>query len=158
MSTLLDKRYSRYAKDILAALIDAPTGHGNAAGSYIPYRRYEMSFPEEQMPEPVGKYTDLVAGRISPKEFHKGSEIHEMAYAISEAIGQVFEGTGAQFAVEAVVDPDGRGLGHNVNFFLYSESHGSERELSGYLKTNRQQLLTKLASLTEGKGGDLPKH
>ena len=88
MAVMLDKKYQRYAKDVMNALIDEPTAHGYVVGSYIPYLRYEMDFPEEDAPPvPNGKYTDLVKGRITPNEFFKGNEIHDMAYAISEAIG-----------------------------------------------------------------------
>ena len=156
MATLLDKRYQRYAKDILTALIEEPSGSGMAAGIYMPYRRFEMSFPEEDVPEPVGRYTDLVSGKISPKEFHKGSEIHEMAYGVAEALNQVFQGQG--ITAEAVVDPVREGVGYTAQFILYSEAHKTQNELGDYLKANRQKLLTRLSGISDDKSGDLPGH
>jgi ribosomal protein S18 acetylase RimI-like enzyme len=150
----LDKKYRRYAKDVLTSLINNPTAIGSAPGINLPYLRFEMSFPEdEEAPKVNGKYTDLVAGKVKVEDFFKGNEIHDMAYAVRDAVALSINDGSQQFTVEAVVHPTHRGIGTSVDYFIYSESHPTPQALQSYLSQNQQSIMTRFAEVAGLRGG-----
>lgn len=151
----LDKKYQRYGRDILTALIDGPTAKGCVTGRYMPYVRFEMDFPSAvEAPQPAGKFADMVRGRITPAELYKGNEVHDMAYAIARAVEGAIKDDSQQFTVEAVVGPARENTGTQVNFFIYSESHRTPEDLQRYLGEHRQNILSRYAALC-GSGANL---
>lgn len=148
LSYQLDKKYQRYGRDVLSALIDNPTFKGNAAGSYMPYLRFEMEFPAAvEVPQVAAKYTDMVRGKISAEQLFKGNEIHDMAYAIGHAVEAAINDGSQKFTVEAVVQPSRQGTGTSVHYFIYSESHRTPQELHSYLDENRQSIMARFATV-----------
>ncbi len=147
---VLDKKYQRYAKDVLTALIDQPSGTGTAAGPFVPYVRYEMPYMEEELPAPKGSFTDLATGKITVDQFHQGSEIHEMAYAVRDAITASLPKE-STFTVEATIERDPKGFGHNVQFFIYSDNHMSVAALQKDLKQNRGEIFMALQNAIDNR-------
>jgi GNAT superfamily N-acetyltransferase len=151
----LDKKYRRYAKDVLTSLINNPTAKGSAPGIKLPYLRFEMNFPEDDdAPKVNGKFTDLVSGKVKAEDFFKGNEIHDMAYAIRDAVALAINDGIQQFTVEAVVHPTHEGIGTSVDYFIYSESHPTPQTLQSYLDQNQQSIMARFSEVA-GSRGDL---
>lgn len=137
----LDKKYKRYAQDILAGFVQdtAEIGHAPAGGN--PYVRYDMAFHHDR-DEPLVETARV--GNITIHQPASRREIDEMANPVTQALRAAYADFDSQLTIESHVSPSLSGDMLHANFFIYSDSHQTPEALHTFLKNSRKRAQSQL--------------